>query len=338
MGDEADRSPRSVTRNDVARLAGVSTAVVSYVVNDGPRPVAPATRERVLDAIEKLGYRPNLAARTLITGKADLLGLVVPDIRNPYFAAIAQEIEAAARARGLTLVLAQSSESGLAEVVEALSGRLVVGVITAAAPPPGVIVDLHRQRVPIILFSLHTPLTPFPSLWPDYYQGARSVARHLIEAHGHRRIGFVTGAEEFEERERAWRDVLTEAGLDPSPLLRVPWSMAGGRDAARTLAAEHPDVTAVFVASDQQATGLLAGCHQAGRRVPDDLAVASFDGSPESEFTVPPLTTVAVPMGDMARDAVALTLGETVTSSTPYPTQLVVRRSCGCALTPTGVA
>ena len=112
MSSGAVRTTRGATRDDVARLAGVSSAVVSYVVNNGPRPVAEATRQRVLDAIDKLGYRPNAAARSLIMGRSDLVGLVVPDVRNPYFAAIAQEIEAAARARGLTLVLAQSSESG----------------------------------------------------------------------------------------------------------------------------------------------------------------------------------------------------------------------------------
>lgn len=338
MGDEADRSPRSVTRNDVARLAGVSTAVVSYVVNDGPRPVAPATRERVLDAIEKLGYQPNVAARTLITGKADLLALVVPDVHNQYFAALAQAVEAAARDRGLTLLLAQSSSIGLPAVVEALGGRLVVGIISATTPTPGELHHLRRISQPLVLFSLAIPMGPYPSLWPDYYQGTRAVVRHLVEVHGHTSIALVTGSELPEDRERAWRDVLLESGLDASAVLRSGWSMRAGRDAAESLIADHPEVTAVLVTSDQQATGLLSGLQLAGRRVPEDLAVVSFDGSPESEFTVPPLTTVAVPMGDMARDAVALALGDTVTSSTPYPTQLVVRRSCGCAVTPTGVA
>ncbi len=331
MAETAD-GRRSATRDDVARLAGVSTAVVSYVVNNGPRPVAAATRERVLDAIEKLGYQPNAAARSLITGRADLLGLIVPDVGNPYFAAMAQEVEVAARERGLTLVLAQSSPTGLAKVVEALGGRLVMGVITAASAPPDVVLELARQRVPIIVFSLGGGMGPFPSLAPDFYQGARAMVQHLVEAHRHDRIALVTGSEVVEERERAWRDVLVESGQDPSVVLRVPWSMAGGREAARTLITEHPDVTGVFVTSDQQATGLLSGTQLAGRRVPEDLAVVSFDGSPESEFTVPPLTTVEVPMAEMARDAVARVLGEqAVTMPVPYPTKPVIRRSCGCA-------
>lgn len=97
MSSSDARPPRDVTRNDVARLAGVSSAVVSYVVNNGPRPVAEATRARVQAAIDKLGYRPNAAARSLITGRSDLLGLIVPDLRNPYFAALAQAVEVAAR-------------------------------------------------------------------------------------------------------------------------------------------------------------------------------------------------------------------------------------------------
>ena len=123
MSEAVESKRRSVTREDVGRLAGVSSAVVSYVVNNGPRPVAAATRERVLDAIEKLGYQPNAAARSLITGRAELLGLVVPDIANPYFAAMAQHVEAAARERGLTLLLVRSSDSGLEDVMAALAGR-----------------------------------------------------------------------------------------------------------------------------------------------------------------------------------------------------------------------
>ena len=329
MSDKAEPAPRSATRNDVAKLAGVSSAVVSYVVNDGPRPVAEATRQRVLDAIDKLGYRPNAAARSLITGRADLIGLIVPDVRNPYFAAMAQQVEIAARERGYTLVLAQSATADLAEVIDALGGRLVAGIITAAAGPPAMARDLRRFRVPVIMLSLAAPLGPFPALWPDFYQGTRAAVRHLVQVHRHTQVAFVTGSEDQDDRERAWRDVLLESGLEVREPIRVPWSMVGGRDAVSSVLAD-PGVTAVFVASDQQATGLLSGLHQAGRRVPEDLAVASFDGSPEAEFTVPSLTTVAVPMPDMARDAVGLVLGDDLAHGSPYPSVLVVRHSCGC--------
>ena len=123
MAGQPTGQHREATRNDVARLAGVSTAVVSYVVNDGPRPVAPATRARVLDAIAKLGYRPNTVARSLITGKSGLIGLVVPDVENPYFASLARSVETAVADRDLDgnridpAVLLEQLRDALLEVV-----------------------------------------------------------------------------------------------------------------------------------------------------------------------------------------------------------------------------
>lgn len=335
MSSTGARSPRGVTRDDVARLAGVSSAVVSYVVNNGPRPVAEATRVKVLEAIEKLGYRPNAAARTLITGRSDLLGLIVPDIRNPYFAALAQAMETAARARSMNLVLAQGVTGGIEPLVESLSGHLVAGIVTATIPEPEAVAAMLRHRVPLVRMSLALP-TERTALWPDYYGGARAAVQHLVEVHGHRQVALVIGSdhpgrsdEPMDDRERGWRDTLENAGLAARHVVRVHWSSAGGREAAARLA-EHPEVTAVFAASDQQAIGLVAGLHRAGRSIPTDIAVAAFDGSPEAEFTVPPLTTVNVPLGDMATDAVAQLLGAPAEVHT-YPTSLVVRESCGCA-------
>lgn len=130
-------------------------------------------------------------------------------------------------------------------------------------------------------------------------------------------------------RQRGWLDALEDAGLTTKHLIRVHWSAAGGREAARHLLADHPAATAVFASSDQQAIGLLAGLHAAGRSLPGDVAIVSFDGSPEGEFTVPPLTSVDVPLAAMAAAAIAEVLG-VASAGGSYPTRLVVRRSCGC--------
>jgi LacI family transcriptional regulator len=341
MSSSDARPPRDVTRNDVARLAGVSSAVVSYVVNNGPRPVAEATRARVQAAIDKLGYRPNAAARSLITGRSDLLGLIVPDLRNPYFAALAQAVEVAARAKSMNLVLAQGTTGSIAPLVETLSGHLVAGVVTATIPEPEAVAVALRSRVPLVRMSLAMP-TERLAIWPDYYGGARSAVRHLVDVHGHREVALVIGTdhpeaadEPMDDRERGWRDELAEAGLGTGHRVRVHWSSAGGLAAAELLASAHPGVTAVFAASDQIAIGLVAGLHRAGRPVPDAVAVASFDGSPEAEFAVSPLTTAGVPLARMARAAVAEVLG-TVPKSRSYPTSLVVRESCGCGTTASG--
>jgi len=203
---------RDATRDDVARLAGVSSAVVSYVVNDGPRPVAAATKARVLDAIDKLGYRPNTAARSLITGRSDLIGLVVPDVENQYFATLAKAVEKAAAARGVRLVLGQAQPDYLPELVESLAGHQVDGIITATPPPADLIARTGRLTFPLVKLSLDMSMDAVPSLSPDFYGGTQSAVRHLAEVHGHRRIALVTGGSPMDVRERAWVDALHGLG------------------------------------------------------------------------------------------------------------------------------
>ena len=320
---------RDATRDDVARLAGVSSAVVSYVVNDGPRPVAAATKARVLDAIDKLGYRPNTAARSLITGKSDLIGLIVPDVENQYFATLAKAVEKAAAKRGLRLVLGQAQPDQLPDLVESLAGHQVDGIITATPLPPDLLVRTGRLTVPLVKLSLDQPMDAVPSLSPDFYGGAQQAVRHLAEVHGHRRIALLTGGEPMDVRERGWHDALLLLGLVPDCRAQTSWTTAGGRDAALPLVERFPEATAVFAASDQQAAGLIAGLHALGRRVPDDIAIVGFDGALVGEFTVPPLTTVGVPFQQMSSDAVDQLDGGTIDKRI-YPTELIVRESCGC--------
>ena len=168
-----------------------------------------------------------------------------------------------------------------------------------------------------------------PSLSPDFYGGTQGAGRHLAEVHGHRRIALITGGSPMDIRERAWVDALHGMGLTPDCRVHAEWSTPGGRAAAAQLLTRYPDATAVFVAADQQAVGLISGLYAAGRRIPDDIAVASFDGSLTARFTVPPLTTVGVPFDAMAHDAVAQVLGAPVEHKV-YPTTLIIRQSCGC--------
>lgn len=324
------------TRKDVAARAGVSTAVVSYVVNSGPRPVAPATRQRVLDAIQVLDYRPNAAARALKLQSTETIGLVTPDNSNPLFAELSRAIEEAADERGYALLLTNSAGLPALERkhLRNLASRQVDGILLVSETPSPDLAGPIDAGLPVILMNRAEGLTGVVSIGVDFRHAARVGVEHLI-AHGHRSIGLVVGLDGIgssRERESGWRDALTGAGLPEGPIARTEYTREGGYDAARRLLASANAPTAIFASSDMQAAGLLKAMHEAGIAVPDDVAVVSFDGSPESEFTWPPLTVVKQPVTRMARDAVAALLQAPAVSPghVTYLSELVIRRSCGC--------
>jgi LacI family transcriptional regulator len=316
-----------VTRNDVAEYAGVSTAVVSYVVNEGPRKVAPETRERVLEAIRVLGYRPNATARALRIGTTRTFGLITPDGGNPLFAELAKAIDKAAASRGY--VVLQTSADGdpateRAKIAELVT-RQVSGLLLVA---PHEDPELTDAEVPAI--AINRVLPTVSSVRPAYREGARRGVEHLVE-HGHRVIGLVIGGTGHPERELGWQDGLEAAGLEPGPIARTTFSRAGGRAAMITLLQATNRPTAVFASSDLQAVGVLSALHEAGLRVPEDVAVVAFDGTAETEYSWPPLTVVRQPLDRMAEAAVSRLIdGEQAIEAMTFPTELIVRKSCGC--------
>jgi LacI family transcriptional regulator len=166
------------------------------------------------------------------------------------------------------------------------------------------------------------------SVRPAYREGARTGVEHLI-SHGHRVIGLVIGGAGHPERELGWRDALAAAGLQEGPIARTTFSREGGYRAAQTLLEAEP--TAIFASSDLQAIGVLRALHEAGLKVPDDIAVVAFDGTPETEYTWPPLTVVRQPVELVAREAVRRLIdGEDSMEALTVPTELILRRSCGC--------
>ncbi|MGV8845056.1 LacI family DNA-binding transcriptional regulator [Tessaracoccus sp.] len=329
MTTKSERA-RPATQADVGKLAGVSTAVVSYALSGGPRPIAAETKQRVIDAAKLLNYRPNAAARALSRGSSDLLALVVPTVEQPYFAHLAAEVERAARKAGLSLIVANSLAPQVAPIVRMLVGQQLRGIILAAGATAEATGEFLRAGVPTVLINQAAPFKPLLTLGPDFHEGAVSAVNHLISTHGHRNIAYVGGDLASDERVVGWRNAMQAAGLTPDVAIEGDYSLAGGRAAVRTLLSEYPDVTATFFASDQFAIGGLAALHEAGMRVPEDFALVAFDGSTESEFTIPTLTTVNVPIEQMARDAVAQVLNQGATGDVRYPTELLIRRSCGC--------
>jgi LacI family transcriptional regulator len=333
----SDRRRAAVTRADVAKLAGVSTAVVSYVVNDGPRPVAPATAARVREAMELLGYLPNAAARALRLGRTHTLGLVMGDSHNPYYAEYTSELVKAAAASGWRLLIADSWEDDAveAEVVEEFVARQVDALLFASSAAAVTRSQaLLTSRTPTVLIDCPGPIPGQRAVGSDAAGGAEMLVRHLIE-HGRRRIGLVIGDHGFgdpDPRERGWRRALQSAGLSDGPIVRVPWTRQGGYAGLGALLAEDPELDAVFASNDLHGVGVLRALHERGLAVPGDVAVVSFDGSVESEFCWPPLTVARQPIAALARAVIDLL----DTPETPegvhieLPTELIRRQSCGC--------
>lgn len=318
---------RRTTRDDVARLAGVSVAVVSYVLGGSAKSVAPETRERVLRAVEQLGYRPNAVARALSRGTADLIGLVVHNQSNPYFAELVLEIDRAAHGHGKTLIVSGSHSRRSTEAdLRTLTAFPLDGVIIADHLQPAEAETLDRSGLPVVLVNQFEPVRGWPSLGSDYVGGARAATEHLVSL-GHRRIAFVGTGTGLDPRRRGWEMALADAGLRPGPALVADYTLADGSRAGRTLAREHSDVTAVFGSSDQIAMGILHGLHVEGVRVPDDVSVVGFDGTAESAFTVPALTTVSQPLSAIAERAVSAVLGGALDGDERFETDLIVRAS-----------
>ncbi len=326
------------TRRAVAEKANVSTAVVSYVVNNGPRPVAAGTRQRVLDAIAELGYRPNGVARALRLQKTHTYGVLVPDNSNPYFAELAKAIEDVAYERRHALVLGNSSNDPRREQAQlhALIERQVDGLLMISADAHPDLSALISSDIPVALLDRVVGGSTFPSISVDNEAGAYDAVHHLLE-HGHPDVAYIAGHGESPaatDRERGWRRALGESRSRRRPrMVKSEFSRIGGYRAATELLSGPRPARAVFVASDIQAIGVLRACHDVGISVPDDAAVVSFDGTEESAFTSPRLSVIAQPILELARAAISL-LDSTGPQREPrhhtLPHTFVARESCGC--------
>jgi Transcriptional regulators len=326
---------RPTTRADVARLAGVSTAVVSYVVNDGPRGVSTETRQRVLRAIGQLGYRPNANARALKTGSSGLIGVVVPEILNSYYAEFVEAIDVAAQARGSSLLLGITHEDPAreADLIPSLVDRGVDSMIFNCRIADEDLYRVGLPQTPRVLVDRVLPASGLTTVGADFTGGARVATTHLAE-HGHQRIAYIGGPlfpPQIDLRRQAWSDILQERGLPPLPPAITSWDREGGYRGAIQLLDLPTPPTAIFAASDFIAVGAMHALRERGARIPDDVAVVSFDGTAESAFSWPALTTVRQPFEAMARTAVErLARPFDDVTHTLFPMELIVRTSCGC--------
>jgi LacI family transcriptional regulator len=339
MGSVPPSPKPTVTRNDVARLAGVSTAVVSYVLNESKN-VSPKTAAKVHEAVAMLGYRPNQAARALRLGSPEMLGMIVPDATNPFFAQLAHEVELAAEHRGLALLTANAdgSEDRELGLLEKFVSRSIDGILLSSSFSHPDLRPLLPTDVPLVLLNQYDAIPGVHTVGVDLYEGARLGVGHLAE-HGHGSVGLLAGETSdgsVDARQDGWNSAVEEYGLVPGPVVRHGFSSAGGYAAGRDLLDAKALPSALFVSSDRMAICLLLALHEAGVRVPEDVAIVSFDGIGDAEFAWPPLTTVAQPVREMARAAVAALVDSGAGESKQlFMPSLVRRASCGCPWPPT---
>ncbi|GAA1302990.1 LacI family transcriptional regulator [Planotetraspora silvatica] len=322
---------------DVAKAAGVSHQTVSRVLNDHPN-VRAETRSRVLEAIDRLGYRRNMVARALVTRHSRTLGVVSFDTILYGPASTVYGIEQAARDAGyfVSIVsLRTIDRAGMRDAVNYLIEQGVDGIVVVAPQrsAASALEDLSPGIPIVAVEGGHTGQVPVVCV--DQAEGARLATAHLLEL-GHETVWHIGGPQDWLEAEgriEGWRDVLTAAGRKIPDVLPGDWSPRSGYTAGRHLAGMADQISAVFVANDQMALGVLRAFTEEGVRVPDQISIVGFDDIPESEFFSPPLTTVRQDFGAVGRHSIDVLLGQIeegaaeVLERFVVPPDLVVRGS-----------
>jgi LacI family transcriptional regulator len=323
------------TAKDVAERAGTSTAVVSYVFNNGPRGVAPDTRERVLEAAAALNYRPNALARALSFGRTRSVGLIVPDIANRFFGELARALEEAAALRGNILLIGDSSQSVARERshVQAFVERRVDSVVMVSVSDEPDLRAFAEAGIPVVALHPLPEGTPASSVSIDYRAAAQSATAHLLD-HGYDALALFTGPAESVgsgQHRDGFAAAVAASGRDVDVVeVSTQIARAHAAQVAMDLLARPSRPRAVYCATDEQAYGVLFACHRLGLAVPDDVAVTGFDGTEHSAYSYPPLTTVAQPVVAMAERALALLSDADASPRREIAGfELIVRESCG---------
>jgi LacI family transcriptional regulator len=329
---------KQVTRKDVAERAGVSVAVVSYVVNNGPRPVSPETEAKVKKAIKELGYYPNELARSLSRKQTATIGLIIPSLTNPVFAEIADSLEKVCAAEGYMMMLCGTGrdpdkEKKLAQILRA---KQVDGVVTIPSESPQEILNLLQQaNIPTVVLEHDLPNTHCIAV--DDRHGGRLATQHLLSL-GHRRIGLIkrepTSALST-LRLVGYCDMLEKAGIpfDPALVIESKAGQAAGYSAMQQLLALPDPPTAVFTHNDVLAMGAMRAIYDADLKVPEDVSVVGYDDTVSSSYLNPRLTTVKFSIAEMGCRAAQVILeliqksGSLPARTITLPVELIVRVS-----------
>ncbi len=331
----------ATTIHDVAREAGVSASTVSRVLN-GTAPVNEEKRRRVLHAVEKLNYRPNALARGLKKKRTYTIGLIVPDITNPFFAEVAKGVEDASRDYGYTVILCNSENDPARErtYLNVLGEKQVDGVIFVTAGSNEVNRSTPLESpIPLVMLDREIPGIHADSVLVDNKRGAYEAARHLLTL-GHKRIGIITGPLPLStavERWEGYRKAMREAGVpvDPRLVKNGGFTFEGGYAAMQEILGEGDPPSALLASSDIMALGAMKAIEECGFRIPEDVAVVGFDDIMVASLVKPALTTVAQPKRQMGQLAVEMIVerlerGRKRVRRVLLAPRLVIRESCGC--------
>lgn len=333
----------TVTLADVAALANVSKMSVSRVIN-GQAGVSDATRQRIMQAVEQLGYVPNPAPR-IRPGSSKMIALLIPNITSPYMGEILRGVSSAAEHLNYGLMLYTQGSSGHTQrtsyYLSLLNNLLVDGVLMVVPLDYEVIVnDLKEHNLNYVIIDHHNGTGNEPSVTATNRKGVLDAMRHLL-ALGHRRIGFITGRMDIvcsHDRLQGYRDALKEVGLPFDDILVQKGDFtqpSGFRHGHNLLALPEPP-TAIIASNDTMAFGVMDAAKSLGRQIGRDVSIIGFDDIPMASQTYPPLTTIRQPMADMGETAlemlVTLLQGRTVlTLRRELPTELIIRESTGRA-------
>jgi DNA-binding LacI/PurR family transcriptional regulator len=325
---------RAPNIRDVARVAGVSYQTVSRALNDSPS-IRPETLARVQAAIDELGYRPNQAARALVTSRSRTIGVLASQTVHYGPATSIQAIETAAREAGYRLSITNLSSNEYSSIKAGLDHLMAQSIeaLVVIAPQVRVFEALNDLQVSVPFVTLEsTGLNSAHSLWVDQVQGARLATRHLIDL-GHTEIMHISGPQDWIEAEARMQGFLRELG-DADLRTRAPilgdWTAHFGYYAGLELL-RYRDFTAVFCGNDQMALGFMHACRESGLSVPGDMSIVGFDDIPEAAHFAPPLTTVRQNFTEIGRRAIEVLLGElrgeVGLSHAPVQPELIVRQS-----------
>lgn len=325
-----------VTRDDVAKQAGVSIATVSYVVNNGPRPVSAATRQKVIRAIKELGYRPNLAARSLAGGKSNTFAFIAPNITNPFIAEIAHALEHEAHNQGKLVLFGDSGDDHLreAKIIEAMLARQVDGIIYMGVTETIALDSFTHADIPVVVITHSGSDGHFPSVRIDEEKACYKLTEHIIE-HNRATFGILTGPANMLNshiRLQGMQNALTDHGKIAQVVGWEAYSRSAGYEWANRILRLGSFPAAVVTGNERQAIGVMAAISDAGWNVPTQVAIAALNGSATSAYLTPALTTIRQPLGQMAKQVFQILNQPNSFTAQGYYVgfDLAVGQSCGC--------